>query len=454
MIKDNHEKPIMDDSILDTFEPQYENKELELTRNKLNDKIKELDQSNKQLILSNEKLEQANQIINKKADDLKASSKVQSRFLAMMSHEIRTPLNAIMGSARLLKDAESPEENRQYTEIIEISGNLLLGIINNVLDYSQIEAGMLNLLSSNFRLSDIVGNLKEILKKSAESKDLEFKLQTDSDLGIDIVGDDIRLQQIILNLGNNAIKYTQSGSIVLKIETQDITGDKVKCKFSIIDTGIGISEENINHLFKPFSQINTESNKGIEGTGLGLSIVKNTVELMGGKVEVESIQDVGSTFWVELTFQKQKMKKFNRRKSLARRKQYDLIKSNLKILVADDYKFSFIILEKILKKQNITSIDFALNGRDAVKLVKKNKYDVIFMDCLMPIMNGFEATVEIRKLEKSNEHTDIIAISADIMTENKKACINAGMDYFIVKPYSPKIIDDGLRKIIVKKLTD
>jgi signal transduction histidine kinase len=452
MIKDNHEKPIVDDNILDTFEPQYENKELELTRNKLNDKIKELDQSNKQLILSNEKLEQANQIINKKADDLKASSKVQSRFLAMMSHEIRTPLNAIMGSARLLKDAESPEENRQYTEIIEISGNLLLGIINNVLDYSQIEAGMLNLLSSNFRLSDIVGNLKEILKKSAESKDLEFKLQTDSDLGIDIVGDDIRLQQIILNLGNNAIKYTQSGSIVLKIETQDITGDKVKCKFSIIDTGIGISEENINHLFKPFSQINTESNKGIEGTGLGLSIVKNTVELMGGKVEVESIQDVGSTFWVELTFQKQKIKKEERRISDFQRNKYVSIKNKLKILIADDFKFSCVILEKILKKSGITLIDIADNGLKAVALSKKNNYDIIFMDYLMPGLNGFEATAAIRKFKKNKKYTHIIALSADVMLESKKACINAGIDYFMVKPFSPDIINNVIREIIHKNV--
>ena len=248
---------------------------LEMQKNK-----RELAQANQKLIQSNEKLEKANQTIKKKAKDIDIAAKAKSSFLATMSHEIRTPLNAIMGSARLLRDTESSEEKKQYADIIETSGNLLLGIVNNVLDYSRIEAHKLKILSNQFCLDNIIGGLKELLKKTAENKKLQFKVQTDSDLSIELIGDDIRLQQIILNLCNNSIKYTKKGRVLLKIEVLNETNTKVKYKFSIIDTGIGISKEDIKHLFKPFSQFDPEINKNVEGTGLGLSIVKSTADYL------------------------------------------------------------------------------------------------------------------------------------------------------------------------------
>ena len=452
-------KPISEEILLGKvklfLDMQKDKKELELAEHNLKEKIDELGQANIKLEKSNTKLEKANQIIKIKAEDIKNAAKTKSRFLTLMSHEIRTPLNAIMGSARLLKESKSSEEKKQYSEIIETSGNLLLGIINNVLDYSRIEAHMLKILSNQFSLDNIVRRMKDLLENIAESKKLHFDVQTNSDLSQVIVGDDIRLQQIILNLCNNAIKYTKKGSVVLKIEVQNETDTNIKYKISIIDTGIGISEEDIKHLFKPFSQFDSVVNKDVEGTGLGLSIVKATVDLMGGKVGVESEPDVGSTFWFEMEFQKKKLEMEDRRISASQRKKYVLTKNKLKILIADDYKFSSIILKNILKKSGINSIDIAENGREAVDLFKRKNYDIIFMDCNMPELNGFKATSEIRKLNKNKKYTYIIALSADIMTENKEACINTGMDYFIVKPFSPDIINDTIREILlIKKISN
>jgi two-component system, sensor histidine kinase len=449
-------KPVSEEMLISKVKlllAMQENKnELKLTKHKLNEKINELDLINKKLVQSNEKLEKANQTIKKKAQDVEAAAKIKSSFLTTMSHEIRTPLNAIMGSARLLKESVSSEEKKQYTDIIETSGDLLLGIINNVLDYSRIEAHKLEILKNQFSLDSVVGGLRELLRKMAENNKLQFDVQADFDLSQNLIGDDIRLQQVILNLCNNAIKYTVKGEVVLKVEVLNETDTKVAYKFSIIDTGIGISEEDIKYLFKPFSQFAGDTNKDIEGTGLGLSIVKGTVELMGGKVGVESKIGFGSTFWFELEFEKENIVKKERRKFGAQRKKYTLTKNKLKILVVDDYKFSRIILEKILNKSDITSIDFAQNGWEAVALTKKNEYDIVFMDCLMPILNGFKATSEIRKLKNNSKYIYIIALSADVMSENKNACMNAGMDYFMVKPFSPKIINNTIREIILKKI--
>ena len=424
---------------------------IDLTNQKENDK--KLSDISKKILRTNKKLEKTNLAITHKSQILEEALEAKSGFLATMSHEVRTPLNAIMGSARLLKEADSLEETRQYSDIIETSGNLLMGIINNVLDYSRIEAKKFNILSNQFTLENIVKNLKEILSKPAKSKNLDFDILSKNDLSLSIVGDDIKLQQILLNLCNNAIKYTQKGSVTLKIKLVQETGDNINYRFEVIDTGIGISKKNIKSLFKPFSRIHSKKTNEVEGSGLGLSIVKSTVELLGGKVGVESKPRVGSTFWVELCFKKETTKELDRRKSKSHRKNFDLQKKNLSILIADDYKFSRIILEKILKKSGFEKIDIAEDGRIAFEKYKTNNYDIIFMDCIMPHWDGFRATEEIRKYKmKDNSHTNIIALSADVMTENKSKCINSGMDFFITKPFKPERINSYIREIILGKL--
>ncbi len=389
--------------------------------------------------------------LNSRILELEATIKAQTGFLAVMGHEIRTPMNAIIGSSRLLKDALNHEEQLQYTGIIEAAGNLLLGIVDNVLNYSRIETGTLSLLENRFYLNDVVEVIRAIMSEIAESKKLQFDVQSDVDSSVELLGDDIKLQQVILNLCINAVKYTNTGRVVFRIEKLSESKTVNRYKFSIIDSGIGISKEDVKGLFKPFFRVNAGANKRVDGTGLGLSIAKNLVDLMGGNIGVESKMNKGSTFWVELEF-KRGLKVERRTSSPKQRKHYAVIKNNLNILIVDDYSFSRIILEKVLMKSGCTSIDVATNGKEAVSLFLTKKYDVIFMDCIMPVMNGFEATVAIRKLEKANQHTCIIALSGDVLKENRETCQEAGMDYFLEKPVNPKKTDDMLRNIILKKI--
>ena len=383
---------------------------------------------------------------------LQENNKQKTMFLAALSHEIRTPMNAILGSTHLLKKAKKRKEQNQYIDIIETSGNLLLAIINNVLDYSKLEAGKSTVIKNCFCLNKVSEELYPILTGIAKEKNLEFIIHPDVDLSIEIVGDDLRLKQVLLNLCNNAFKYTKKGSVTLKIEKISESKTIIKYKFSIIDTGIGISEENIQHLFKPFSQFSTKSNNAIEGTGLGLSIVKSTVELMGGEIGVKSIPDVSSTFWFELKFKKF-FKKEKRALYNKRRAAYSRIKNNLRILITDDDKFSRIILEKILNDLGFNSIDIAENGRRAVDLVKTGDYGIILMDCMMPVMNGYEATVIIKKeTEKNNKNIYIIALSADVLAESREACLSIGMDNFLLKPVNSRDLDNVIREIIVKEM--
>ena len=379
---------------------------------------------------------------------LKENTKNKNLFLAAMSHEIRTPMNSILGSTHLLGKANPRKDQKQFIDIIETSGRLLLGIVNNVLDYSKLEAGNSVVLKNCFSLKKITDELSSILTSLAKEKELEFIIQVETDLSTKIIGDDIRLEQILINLCNNAIKYTNKGSVILKIVKKSESENIIKYRFSVVDTGIGILKENIKHLFKPFSQFSLLENKDIESTGLGLSIVKNTLELIGGKLKVKSVYGIGSTFWFDLTFNKL-LSEDKRKKSLKSRNEYSKIKEKLKILIVDDDKFSRIILEKILTDEGCKSIESAKNGQEALSLAAANEYDVILMDCMMPVMNGFDSTAAIRKAEKGNKRTYIIALSADALDESRKKCLNIGMDNFLLKPVNPKLLDDSIRKIIL-----
>lgn len=388
-----------------------------------------LEISNSELVIAKEKAE--------KKDLLK------SLFLATMSHEIRTPMNGIIGVAELLKQTPLNEDQIDLVNIMSVSGNNLLLIINDILDISKIEAGQIKLEQRSFDLHQIATEVIDLLEVKVKEQNDHLILNISDDVPQFIVGDSMRLKQILINLTNNAVKFTKNGKVELQINYLGLKNDKHKLEFKVIDSGIGISEEGIGKLFKLFSQVNQSTRREHGGTGLGLAISKNLVELMDGVIGVESEVSIGSVFWfnisVSVSMEKEEVKE--EPKSITDKSPHNIL------LVEDN-----LINQKVacgIIKQLGYKVDVAENGEIAVNMCKKNNYDIILMDIQMPVMDGYTATQEIRKWEKAEKRkpAKIVALTANALKEDKEKSLNYGMDDFLSKPF--KIND--IRMVITNK---
>ncbi|MBY6196473.1 ATP-binding protein [Vibrio hangzhouensis] len=364
-----------------------------------------------------------------------ASERSTREFLAMINHELRTPLNGLLGSAELLADTGLTETQRDLHRNLNQSGQLLKAIINDLLDFSKIEAGMLELIETTFDWNTIESTLRSIFEHQATEKQLSFSINADSLSGRLIQGDLERLTQIFVNLIGNAIKFTDQGRVELNVILRDSD-----VEFLVSDTGIGISREAQRSLFEPFIQADRSSTRNYEGTGLGLAICKRLVELMKGQITVDSRVGEGTTFRVilPLTFIKRKadvLQQVNLREPA-----YDL--SALKVLVVDDIKMNQIVITKMLSKLGIKA-DLAVNGAQALECAMKRQYDIIFMDCRMPVMDGFEAT---RRLREFNYTKPIVALTAGTTLEERQTCHAVGMDDILSKPYTSQDLTMALTK--------
>lgn len=437
--------------------------------NKLIGAMKELEAAKEQAENSEKKVEEAllaTKEAKKESDDAKneaekarlaaeKADRTKSEFLAGMSHEIRTPINAVLGFDEMILRESSEPVIKQYAMDIKGAGRTLLGIINDILDFSKVESGKMDIVPTEYRLFDLLSDVINMFSIRARGKGLYFEYKADPDIPDRLLGDDRRIKQILINILNNAVKYTDIGGSLLKVSYERAGEDEILLKISVSDTGRGMRKEDIDKLFKPYERIEEERSRGIEGTGLGMSITERLLEMMGSRLEVQSVFGEGSTFSFSVLQKVLGPEVLGnieyRREEESGSRTYaggNFTAPNARILAVDDTEINLKVFKALLKHTHIR-IDTATSGGEGFKRSCETKYDILFLDHMMPDVDGVETLELIRNYEASlNIDTPAVMLTANALSGARETYFSKGFDDYISKPVDPDTLEKVIRKYL------
>lgn len=429
-----------------TFNKFSVTKELATDRNQ--ELLSKTQSLNNELMQKKEELEQHLKELEKVKKKVEKSSRAKSAFLSTMSHEIRTPMNAIIGMTNLLVKGDPREDQMEQLEILDFSAKSLLSLINDVLDFSKIESGKVELESVPFNLKTLLNGVLESFRFTAERKNIQLKLDYSENVPTVIVGDSNRLTQILNNIVGNAVKFTDEGSVTVAVEEIEHQEKKLKLLFAIVDTGVGISRDKQEQIFESFTQERNDASRVFGGTGLGLTISKKLVELQSGEIYLESEKGNGSTFYVELCFTEYDDEDTS---SDCRRRTKPESLDETTILLVEDNIVNQKVMSRFLEKWNIDVI-VANDGKQALEKIQDNSVNLVLMDLQMPNMDGYEATCHIREFDDQQiANLPVIALTAAALSEVREKIFASGMDDCLTKPFNPLDLREILEYYILEK---
>lgn len=405
----------------------------------------------------NEQLRKANELAEEARQDAIAANAAKGKFLAHMSHEIRTPINAVLGMDTMILRETKDMQIKEYALDIQNAGHSLLALINDILDFSKIESEKLEIIPVEYDMSSLIHDIANMIKTKAEAKKLELSIHVDENLPSKLLGDDVRVRQVLVNLLNNAVKYTQKGMVALSVDGR-IEGRKVILDFSVKDTGIGIKEEDISRLFKAFERIEEKRNRNVEGTGLGLNITTQLLLLMGSRLQVESVYGEGSRFYFSLEQQIVDSTPIGNLEERIRKQSREytytsaFIAPEANILVVDDNPVNLKVFVSLLKHTKL-NIDVVDSGKACLEMITKKHYDLIFLDHMMPEMDGIETLHRMKEMtDNACVDTPVIALTANAITGAKEMYLAEGFNGFLPKPINPEKLEQLILKLLPRDL--